>query len=318
MITQIISSEKCSNLTLRHQSHFHIMVETVMLSIILTYILTLNLSVVVITIWSAELRGCLFSMQLAATYVGNIFGGLSLIGNDIYSLRTGVLPICQKGVDHYSFLYFGISMNMIILLLNTRFRYIGVSNIQKISGMRNVRTRIIVLKFWIPTGIASALMCVGATLIEVFVIDYQFIISMGICVLPITFSVIWNGLLSRRLKIGRQDSKAVNRQESIQVLDRATFIINATIMAHSAFLFLCTIATVCSVIYYENESLVISLSWLLRLLYLLLFTIEGHVYLSKIKPARDLLKKKILHFLCCGRMKRTVEFEGEDVVLHVQ
>ena len=172
----------------------------------LAYILILNLSVVIVTIWSAELRGCLFSMQLAATYVGNILGsiilllhillwndcsswgwkisqmckvednlaaaeqrnsnhqmslcfrvtrtnsslknnassgypdekkwpttketfllsgGVSLIGNDIYSSIGGVLPICQKGVEHYALLYLGISMNMIILLANTRYRCVN-------------------------------------------------------------------------------------------------------------------------------------------------------------------------------------------------
>jgi len=253
MLTQVISTEKCFNLTATHQNHIHIVVETVALSLMLAYILILNLSVVIVTIWSAELRGCLFSMQLAATYVGNILGGVSLIGNDIYSSIGGVLPICQKGVEHYALLYLGISMNMIILLANTRYRYVGVSNIKKIPGMRNVRTRLVVLKVWIPTVIASSVVCVAATLIEVYVIDYQFIISMGICLLPITFAVLWNGLLSRRLKVGRQNSKAVNRMESIQVLDRATFIVNATIIAHIAFLLLCSFATVCSVLYYEHE-----------------------------------------------------------------
>ena len=97
--------------------------------------------------------------------------------------------------------------------------------------MRNVCLKIVVLKMWLPTGIASAVVPVGATLVEAFVIDNQFTISMGICVLPITFAVIWNALFSRRLKIGRQKSKVVNQKEYVQVLDRATFIVHATIMA---------------------------------------------------------------------------------------
>ena len=115
--------------------------------------------------------------------------------------------------------------------------------------------------------------------------------------LPITFSIIWNGLLSRRLKGSRRISVTVNRQESVHLVDRATFIVNATIMAHVAFLILCTAATVCSVFYYDQEVLIISLSWVLRLLYLLLFTIEGHVYLLKVKTVRDTLKEEIK---CCA------------------
>ena len=182
---------------------------------------------------------------------------------------------------------------MVILLLNTRYRYVGVSNIKRMSTMRNVKTSRIVLKVWIPTIIVSSIICTTATLVQVYIIDYQFIVSMGLCAPPLACSILWNGLLSRRLKIGRQNSKIVKRAESIQVLNRATFIVHATILAHIAFLLLCTIAVVCSIYFYEDEGLVVSLSWLLRLLYLLLFTVEGHVYLSQVKPARDLLKKKI-------------------------
>ena len=64
MLTHIISVEKCTNLTLTHQHHLHTTIETILLSLILLYILCLNVTVIVVTIGSAELRGCLFSMQL--------------------------------------------------------------------------------------------------------------------------------------------------------------------------------------------------------------------------------------------------------------
>ena len=120
----------CTNLTLFHKNHMQSTSQATILSLLLVYIILINTTVVVVTIWSAELRGCLFSMQMVATYVGNIFGGASLIGNDIYFAKEVALPICQRGVDHYAFLYFGLSMNMIVLVLNTRYRYKGISRLR--------------------------------------------------------------------------------------------------------------------------------------------------------------------------------------------
>ena len=314
MIIQIIPSETCANLTAMHQSQSHSTIDMALLTIILAYTLCLNLAVVIVTIWSAELRGCLFSMQLAATYVGNILGGISLIGNDIHSSSFDILPICQKGVDYYSILYLGLSMNMVILLLNTRYRYVGISNINRMSTLRGVQTSRIVFKVWIPTGIISSILCAAATLIQIYIIDYQFLVSVGLCAPPLICSIIWNALLSQKLKIGRQNSKFLNREESLKVLDRASFIVKATILAHTVFLLICIIAAVCTLIFYENEGLVVTLSWLLRLMYLLLFTVEGHVYLSKVKPARDLLKKKVLNFLCPTDNEQDIIVDHEEEV----
>ena len=178
--------------------------------------------------------------------------------------------------------------------------------------MRNVQTSRIIFNVWIPTIIMSLIVCITATLVQVYVIDYQFVVSIGVCAPPLACSVVWNCLLSRRLKLGRQNSRILNRKESLQVLDRATFIINATILAHAAFLIICTITVFCTIFFHEMKGLVIALSWLLRLMYLLLFTVEGHVYLSKVKPARDLLKKKILHCLCSLDTNKSILADEED------
>ena len=59
----------------------------------------------------------------AGAYLGNILGGMSLVGNDLYFAHHGVLPICQKGVDRYGPLYFGLAISMMSLVLNSRHRY---------------------------------------------------------------------------------------------------------------------------------------------------------------------------------------------------
>ena len=126
MIFKLVDNETCANLTESYGHHLQGATKTIALSLILTYIIGLNLAVILVTIGSAKLRGCLFSMQSVASYVGNIFAASSFIGNDIYYSRRGILPICQKGVDHYAFLYLGLSINMVVLGLNTWYRFKGV------------------------------------------------------------------------------------------------------------------------------------------------------------------------------------------------
>ena len=56
--------------------------EIIILVLMLIYTVVLNITGIMVTIGSAELRGCLFSMQLAASYVGDILGACSLIGKN--------------------------------------------------------------------------------------------------------------------------------------------------------------------------------------------------------------------------------------------
>merc|ERR1712002_214554 len=102
-------------------------------------------------------------MQLAASYVGDILGAASLIGNDIYFSQRGIIPFCQKGRDKYVFLYFGISLNMMVLIMNTHYRYQRIGSVSK-CDQDPVRTRDIVLKNWVPGLLASACVCIVAVL----------------------------------------------------------------------------------------------------------------------------------------------------------
>jgi len=298
----IIDHRNCTSFHLLITTQEHTQVETLVLSLFLTYILLSNLFVVTVTIGSAQLRGCLFSMQLAASYVGNIIAGTSLFANDIYHSAVGIPPICQSGKDGYVFLYFGLSMNMIILVLNTKYRYDGIANIRNRNIPNAIRTKDVVCKAWLPALLASGVLTTVAMLVQVFVVDYQYLISIGICLLPMTFSIVWNILLGRSLKKGRKNSMILKRKESTAVLDRATFIINVTIVVYFASLVVSVVAVVCSLFYLSTE-VVIGISWLLRVFSLCLFTVEGHVYLSKVGVAREVVKRK---FVQCFRREKVL------------
>ena len=182
---------------------------------------------------------------------------------------------------------------MIILVLNTKYRYDGIASIRNRSIPKAIRTRDVVCKAWIPAFVTAVLLTSIALAIQTFVIDYQFLISISICVLPITFSVIWNIMLSKTIKRGRKSVRLLKRDESMAVLKRATYIINVTIVVYVLSLLVSVVAVVCSLFYLDWYA-VVSLSWLLRAFSFGLFTVEGHVYLSKVKPARDEVKKKFM------------------------
>ena len=239
-------------------------------------------------------------LSFTVTYVGNILAAGSLFGNDINYSLLGVPPICQSGVDRYIPLYFGLSLNMIILVLNTKYRYDGISSIRNRTIPNTIHTRDVVCKVWLPAFLSAVLFTCVAVAIQVFVIDYQFLISISICVLPIAVSAAWNVLLSRTIKRGRKTVRLLQRKESMVVLKRATFIIHVTIGVYVASLLVSVVAVVCSLFYLDRWA-VVSLSWLLRAFSLLLFTVEGHVYLSKVSVARQVVKRKFLQ--CFSRSK---------------
>ena len=271
-------------------------IQTILLILFLSYLLVINFVIVVVTIGTAELRGCLFSMQLAASYIGNILGGSSLFGNDLYYTRNGIPPIeCQTGEDYYFLLYVGISMNMVVLVLNTTYRYNIISSVTNNTRRNNrVCTREVLLKTWLPAWFVAISLSVIAVLLQSYILQHQFLISIGICIIPLAFCIVWNILISRILKHCRKNSKYAQRPESLQLLNRATFIIHVIIITRLSFLIFGTAVSVAILFLYKLEYVVVCLTWVLRTLYLILFTVEAHVYLYKNKMARNAIKQKIL------------------------
>ena len=92
----------------------------------------------------------------------------------------------------------------------------------------------------------------------------------------------------------------MQRKESIAVLDRATFIIKFSIMTYLLSLVASVVAVVCS-LFVVTTPFVVGMSWLLRVFSLFFFTVEGHVYLSKVGVAREVIKRK---FVDCFRRRK--------------
>ena len=276
---------------------YHVL-QITFLSLFLVYILVLNLLVIGAILTTTELRGCWFSMQMASSYIGNIFAGLSLIGNALYYSENGNPPIrCQAGKDKHFFLYFGTSMNTIIVLFNTHFRYdqiVSMKQNHNISTKTNAKN--LILKSLLPAWLTSVFISTIASFLQCHIMEYRFLINVGICIIPMTITIVWNILLSRYLRQSRKNPVIVQRHESLEVIERATFIINVTIATHIIFLIVGSCATLLITFSKGHYNFVVRMTWLLRVAYLGLFTVEAKVYLYKVALARNVIKRKVSNF----------------------
>ena len=295
----------------------HIQGQSVILTLFLAYILLLNFLLIAVTVGTTKLRGCAFSMQLVASYVGNILGGISLVGNELYYTNSGIIQIgCHPGLDRNFFLYFGISMNMVIVVLNTRFRYKRTVSMKQNRGtVGEIRTRDLILKGWIPALFTSICLSVISSIVQAYVMNYQFLICVSISVIPLTISIIWNLLLGRFLKKSGKNPTLVQQPESLAIIKRAAFIIHVTIVVHVMFLAIGCAASLLVTFYRHKNIVVIAMTWLLRVVYVVLFTIEAEVYLYKMDVARNIIKRKILNFRDLLRCDEDNVNESNDIML---
>ena len=274
-------------------------IQSIILGLFLTYIILLNVVVVATIFGTTELRACWFNIQLSASYIGSIFGGISLVGNDLYYLHHGDPPMrCRPGIDSHFFLYLGTTMTIITVLLNTHFRYNRIVSMKHHRDLSRTSTdaKNVILKFLLPYWLLSLFISTIASLLQSYVMDFKFLISVGICFVPITITIVWNILLSRLLDRSRNNPVIFQHPESIEVIEAATFIINYTIATHIVFLTFGSIATLAITFHHTNMHFVSRMIWLLRVAYLALFTIEAKLYLYKIALARKTIKRNVRTF----------------------
>ena len=305
MITHIdfigSNSSNCTSIYLIIDN-LHKQIQICILVLLLTYIVIINLVLILITMSTDKLRGCTLCLQLAASYIGNIFGGISLVGNDLYYTINGITPIgCQPGIDGHCLLYFGISMNLVIVMMNTRYRYIRTVTIQQIRGsVQRGRTRDLILKSWIPAFAISLCISLISSVLEHHITNHHFLVSVGISIIPLTISIIWNIRVGRFLTESRRNSAVVQQRQSMKVIKQATCIINATILAHIMFLLIGSATSILVTFARDEMIVVLGTNWLLRIAYVILFTIEAEVYLYKTTVAREMILGKISYLRHCG------------------
>lgn len=246
--------------------HHYRCAQIFLLAFLLLFIVTINLLLIVIILTTDSLRGCTLCLQLTA----------SLIGNDIYYTKFWITSVgCHRGVDEHSLLY--------MLMMNTRFRYLMTIKIQNDNNDdQRGRTLRFILQCWTPAFLVSLGLALAASAVEnLITITYNFLVSVGISFPPIIIVVVWNILLGKFLTKSKRNSAVMQQESSRRVIEQATIIINATIIAHVMFLFIGCATSIIVTFYMDSLEIVIAMNWLRRLSYVTLFTVEAIVYTYK-------------------------------------
>lgn len=289
-------------------AHYHI--QNVLLSFGLIYILFLNGLAIGLTIYMRRVLTCWISRQLISSYIGNILGGVSLIGNYLSTGSSGIPPPgCVFGKDKFFFLYVGISINMIIILCNTYLRYRGIVCQRNVGEYMNYRQTI--KRIALPAWLAAVVVATIASIIEHYVMAYTFIIVVAICAIPLFVSIIWNFSLSQFLVFSSASTRASGRHQSMRTLKHARAIIYATIACHTLFLIIGAAITLLLRYYAQIEMLVVITVWIIRFIYFILFTIGAKVFLLKTPQVRIALKLIVMRKTCCVELPQEDEREIE-------
>lgn len=288
-------------------------IQDILLTTAIVYTLLLNLGVMGLTIYLRKALDCWLSKQLISSYLGNIMAGLSLFGNYIFASKDGIPPAgCIIGVDKYFFFYFGTTINVFIILCNTYLRYRKVVTRKFNNGEKNYWKTIV--NICLPAWFVSLVTALTASIIQRFIIQYQFFIVVVVGSVPLIASIIWNINANRYLKLTtREGSRLSNRGESMRSLKRVRVIIQATIAFHTLFLVIGSFIIAFRPFYVHNELLFVSMTWIMRFIYTMMFTIEAKIFLINTPHARIAIKELILKCLFL-RFSRKYNFD-ENVEL---
>ena len=225
------------------------------------------------------------------------------MGNALYYSEHGNPPVhCQPGCDNYFFLYVGTSMNIIIMLFNTRYRYHRIVTMRQCNNTtthnnHSNNTHSIFFKSLLPAWLISVFLATCASTLQKHLMHYRFLLNIGICSIPMTITIVWNILLSIHLGKSRKNPVVSQRNESVDMIERASFMINVSIASHVLFLLVGACATFCISFIDAGDLFVVVWTWVLRSAYLMLFTIEAKVYLYKVPLARYIIGRNC-SFLC--------------------
>ena len=278
--------------------HAHDIFQCTIIVFFLAYVTTLNFTLITIIISSRVLRSCCLNMQLVSSFIGNILGGLSLFGNELLYTKNGIPPIgCQYGKDKYFFLYLGVSINVMTTVLNTHYRYENIASMIPNTKKKAMSRKELILRCWLPSWLVSAVIATIASIVQDYFITYQFLMSVVISVIPLSTSITWNILLTRFLHSIMNSTRIIERRESQMGLERATYIVKATIIVHVLILSVGGTATLSLVFIPDQETAIVSVIWVLRIFYVLLFSIEAKLFIRKTPKARKILKNNICKVL---------------------
>ena len=252
----------------------------------------LNLTTIIVTLRSTYICHCSTARLFLSSYVGNIFGLVSLALNGIYTVKEGVPCInCQHQIDLHFLLYLGFTVNMIMLINSTYNRYRGVSNVKnKVSRVESNR------KLFIWYGLPSWVTSSGiATLLILFMRQsktHPYIVCGVISIIPMLICIVLNILLKLFLNRMKRNAEKTHKTESVKNISLAISMLGLTTVGHCIYLITGILVFFFIKKYQNNTTVYLVLDWISRMLFDLMFTVEAKAFLIKHTSAR----KDICHF----------------------
>lgn len=289
-----------------YEVHGHI--QDVLLSLAIIYVVLVNSIAITFTVYLRKELNCWLSWQLFSSYMGNIFSVSSLFGNLLYSSSNGIVPDgCLVGKDKFFFFYFGMSINVLVLVSCCYLRYQNIISLIGTGGKK------VILDVCLPAWFMALLIAMIVAIIEKYLNVHQFLIVVGIVAIPLLMSIVWNLILNKFLSW-----KLETRGETLLAsMQREHFILHAIIAVHTVAITIgsCVIFTRR---YYVNNEVSFTLSeWFMRFVYFVLFTIEAQVFLIKTPRVRTALKELFQDYVCFFNSKSDKDIECVELDSHI-
>lgn len=272
----------------------HSIIQTVFLSCVLLFVVVINGLAIAVTVYINT--SCPISRVFLSSYVGNLLGGVSLIINELIYTKKGVPKVgCQQSFDEFYFFYLGVTINMVTVVGNTYMRYQGL---RSLARKPTHTKKAVFLKCTMPSWILSACIAAVLTVIQHKLNSHQFYTSLIVSVPALAVSIIWNIQLNRFLKKSRGNAEVTGQKSSRVKINNSQSMVLATIAAHTAFIAIGLLSTVVMKSRAIDALTVLICTWVLRLVYITMFSIEAKLYFYKMPCARrgfaNMMKKKTI------------------------
>lgn len=272
---------------------------TIFVVLMSTYVVVFNVTVLVTTINCRLLSSCPVNRLLMSSYVGNMFGIASICANEIYKTCNET----KQSIDGYFFLYLGLMTNVITLAVTSYTRHRAITLDKKTTKVEcSGLIKVVILAWCISLTVAAVLTATGDLWNEKVAIK-----GCIATVIPIIFSGIYYTRLLYFLK--RRQKNTAEREISVQKLQRGIIIIQFTITAYVAFL-ITTLTTLMAMKHLSHQQVDVQFAalWIARVMYAIVFTIEGVVFLYKTPNAR----RNIRHTLGCEKRSTDCKISTDE------
>lgn len=260
--------------------------QTAILSLCVIVIATLNIFALFMTVVSNRKAStsCPITRLFISSYIGNILGGVSLLVNEIVYTEHGIPQRgCQENYNNFFFFYFGLAINMVVVVLNTYVRYRKITSLERTPALYT--HKYIILWYGVPTWLFSLSIAVLYTLLQIKHRLRQFNLCLSISGPSLIVAIVWNVLLNKFLQKSKRNARTVGQKSSEAKVTKAQSFIQMTIAAHFVFLVIGTIAVTVSTnidTHTKTGSVVfVVCTWIIRLMYITMFSVEAQVYFLK-------------------------------------